>query len=90
MSVYTFRLLSEYGGRFMFECSKWSSEKEPVDTYTLIVKPRSVSCSCYARGPCKHMDLAREIVDNDMQREMHRYIWDYQNTWQYSNDMEYA
>lgn len=90
MTTYTFRLIREYKGQYVFECSKWEDHKEPSDMYTLIKRSRSISCNCYARGDCKHKHLVQEILDNNMEYQMHNYIWDYENTWQYAKDLDYA
>lgn len=90
MTMYTFRLIREFRGQYAFECSKWGDKKEPDDVYILTTKNRSISCNCYARGECKHKELVREILSNDMQYQMHSYTWDYNNTWLYAKDLDYA
>ena len=88
MIFYTFRLVLSRPNVSVFECTKWSdTEREPIDLYTLRVGPRSINCNCYAHGPCKHMELVREIISNSMEDEMHHYMWDHEREWTYINDM---
>ena len=90
MITYTFRLIEIFRENLVFECSKWDNYKEPVDVYTVMKRKRSYSCTCFARGNCKHIELTKEIIENGLEKQMHYYTWDYENNWLYAKDMEYA
>jgi hypothetical protein len=87
MTYYTFRLIHSSGAIKVFECCKWGEEKEPLDVYTIRAKTKSRDCNCWSHGTCKHIELVNEIIDNSLENEMHQYIWDYDNTWQFIEDM---
>lgn len=90
MNYYTFRQSGvRYPDHKVFECTKWSGYREPIDVYTIIVRTRSISCNCYSKGKCKHIECVIEILNNDMIKDMHNYIWSYEDTWEYVDDMEY-
>lgn len=85
--IYTFRLIAQYQNTKLFECCKWSEDKEPIDVYTIRVKTRSRDCNCWAHGPCFHIDLVDEVIAAGLENELHHYIWSRDNTWQFVEDM---
>lgn len=90
---YTFRHLQyiRLTDRHVFECCKWGNEKEPLDVYTIVVGKRFGSCNCYAKGPCKHIEAARIIVQTGTIRDMPEYIWNYgSGDWERISDMVLA
>lgn len=87
MTHYTFRLVHDHRDIRIFECAKWGDDREPLDVYIISKRKRSANCNCYARGPCKHIELVKELIDSNLEHEAQFLIWSYDDTWQPVGDM---
>jgi hypothetical protein len=84
ITYYTARLVQT--SPVKVEVCKWDGSVKPENIY--IVYPSTNSCSCVAtKRECKHVQLAKDLLDPEFVNEMHAWTWSEETGWIAAHDL---
>jgi hypothetical protein len=82
---YTARII-QTSPEIKVEVCKWNSNGRPENVYN--VYPKTNSCDCISmRRDCKHVRLAKDLLDPDFINEMHSWAWNDKDGWVATHDI---